>query len=251
MLAGLEFVELGYLCAVIGVGAFVRGFTGFGSSMIYVVGLTFAMPASQAVPVILMLEVVTTAGLLPSVWRQVEWRSVAVLLLGCIVATPVGLWILSYLAPAPMQAVIACVVLGVCVMLRSGFRLKRQPGVAGTLGVGLISGVLTGTTSTGGPPVVLYYYSGPLAVGVARASIIVFLGLADLFATGMASYQGIIDGQTVTRAALAVLPMIVGTGLGALAFKRADPDKFRRWVILVLAVLSVVSLGKAVLAMVA
>ena len=39
---------------------------------------------------------------------------------------------------------------------------------------------------------------------------IVFLGLADLFATGMASYQGIIDWQTVTRSGLAVPPMIVG-----------------------------------------
>jgi len=249
VLAGLEFVELVYLCAVIGVGAFVRGFTGFGSSMIYVVGLTFAMPASQAVPVILMLEIVTTAGLMPSIWRLIAWRSVALLLLGCIIATPLGLWILSYLAPAPMQAIIACVVLGACLMLRSGFRLKSQPGTAGTLGVGLVAGVLTGTTSAGGPPVVLYYYSGPLAVGVGRASIIVFLGLADLFATGMASYQGIIDWQTVTRSGLAVPPMIVGTWLGAIAFKHADPDRFRRWVILVLAVLSVISLSKALLAM--
>jgi uncharacterized membrane protein YfcA len=134
-------------------------------------------------------------------------------------------------------------------MLRSGFRLKSQPGTAGTLGVGLVAGVLTGTTSAGGPPVVLYYYSGPLAVGVGRASIIVFLGLADLFATGMASYQGIIDWQTVTRSGLAVPPMIVGTWLGAITFKHADPDRFRRWVILVLAVLSVISLSKALLAM--
>lgn len=250
MVAGLEWVELAYLAAVIGVGAFVRGFTGFGSSMIYVVGLTFAMPASQAVPLILMLEIVTTLGLMPSVWRQVAWRSMAVLLVGCVVATPVGLAVLAYLPPAPMQAVIACVVLGACLMLRSGFRLTRQPGVGGTIGVGLLSGILTGTTSAGGPPIVLYYFSGPLPVAVARASIIAFLGAADVFATGMAAYKGLVGEETLWRLLLTLPPMIAGTWLGALAFRRADPNRFRRWVIVVLASLSAVSLGKATLAMV-
>ncbi len=250
-MAGLEWVELAYLPAVIGIGAFVRGFTGFGSSMIYVVGLTFAMPAAQAVPMILMLEVITTAGLVPSVWRLIQWRSLALLLLGSVVATPIGLWLLGFLEPAPMQAVIAGVVLGACLMLRSGFSLKKQPGAAGTLGVGLFAGVLTGTTSAGGPPIVLYYYSGPLSVAAGRASVITFLGLADLLASGMASYQGLIDWQTVTRLGLAIPPMVLGAWLGTMAFRRVDPRRFRRWVVLVLAGLSIVSLMKALLAMIA
>ena len=249
MFAGLEWVELAYLAAVIGVGAFVRGFTGFGSSMIYVVGLTFAMPASQAVPLILMLEIVTTLGLMPSVWRQVAWRSMIILLVGCVVATPIGFAILAYLPPAPMQAVIACIVLAACLMLRSGFRLERQPGRVGTVGVGLLSGILTGTTSTGGPPIVLYYYSSPLPVAVGRASLIAFLGAADLFGTGIAAYQGLVVEETLWRLLLTLPPMIVGTWLGALTFRRADPDRFRQWVIIVLAALSVVSLVKATLAM--
>lgn len=248
-MAGLEWMELAYLAAVVGFGAFVRGFTGFGSSMIYVVGLTFAMPAREAVPVILMLEIVTTIGLLPSVWRHVEWRSTGILVAGCAVATPVGLAILALLEPAPMQAVIATVVLGACLMLRSGYRLKRQPGLLGTVSVGMFSGILTGTTSAGGPPIVLYFYSGPLAVQVARASIILFLGLADLVAAGMATYQGIIDVETVTRTALAVPPMILGTWIGTLVFNRANPDRFRQWVIIVLAGLAVVSLARALSSM--
>ncbi|HKK31139.1 MAG TPA: sulfite exporter TauE/SafE family protein, partial [Alphaproteobacteria bacterium] len=73
-MAGLTLLELAYLAAVVGVGSFIRGYTGFGSSMIYVVGLTFAMPASEAVPVVLMLEIAATVRLLPAVWNQVDWR---------------------------------------------------------------------------------------------------------------------------------------------------------------------------------
>ena len=124
MIAGLEWVELAYLAAVFGIGAFIRGFTGFGSSMIYVVGLTFAIPASEAVPLILILEVIATLGLLPAVWRKVEWRSVALLLIACIAATPLGLAALAYLPPPPMQAVIACVVLGVLCCRASAAALR-------------------------------------------------------------------------------------------------------------------------------
>jgi uncharacterized membrane protein YfcA len=248
-MAGLELWQLAYLGLVIGLGSFVRGVTGFGSSMIYVVGLTFVMPAATAVPIILLLELVITIWLLPPVWRSVHWRSLALLLIGCAAALPPGLMLLAHLPRAPMQAVIAMVVLGVCLLMRSGFRLRRQPGAVGTIGVGLISGVLTGATSAGGPPAVLYYFSGPQTVAVARASLIAYLGAADLIGTGMAAAEGLIDGQTLERAALAAVPMLLGSWVGVRAYARLDPPRFRRWVIVTLACLSLVSLLTAMLAM--
>ncbi|MCA8929034.1 MAG: sulfite exporter TauE/SafE family protein [Alphaproteobacteria bacterium] len=249
MVAGLEGVELAYLAAVFAGGSFIRGFTGFGSSMIYVVGLTFAIPASEAVPLILILEVIATAGLLPAAWHHVQWRSVALLLVAGTVATPLGLGLLAFLPPAPMQAVIACVVLGACLMLRSGFRLHRQPGRVGTLGVGALSGILTGATSAGGPPIVLYYFSGPLPVAVARASVIAYLGAADVIAGSMAAAQGLVEGETLVRVALAAPVMLLGAWVGTRMFRRTDPSRFRQLVIVLLLVLSVASLGKALLAM--
>lgn len=248
-MAGLEIWELVYLAGVVGIGSFVRGVTGFGSSMIYAVGLTFVLPASEVVPIILLLELVTTAWMLPRVWRLAHWRSLSLLLLGCTIALPVGLMLLAHVPRAPMQAVIALVVLVVCLVLRSGFRLERQPGIAGTIGMGMISGVLTGATSAGGPPAVIYYFSGPASVAAGRASLIAYLGAADVMATGMAAYEGLIVSETVVRMALAALPMLLGTWVGTQVFHRMNPERFRRWVIIVLACLAVVGLVKAAAAM--
>ncbi len=248
-MAGLEIWELAYLACAVGMGSFIRGVTGFGSSMIYVVGLTFFMPAAEAVPMILLLELVTTVWLLPPVWRDVHVRSTVLLLIGCAVAIPLGLMLLAHLPRAPMQAVIALVVLTICLMLRAGFRLRRQPGSAGTIGVGVMSGVLTGATSAGGPPAVIYYFSGPQAVAVGRASLIAYLGAADLIATGMASFEGLIDEETFVRTALAVPPMLLGSWIGVKIFRRIDALRFRQWVIVTLAVLSLVSLARALMVM--
>lgn len=248
-MAGLEVWELAYLACAVGLGSFIRGVTGFGSSMIYVVGLTFFMPAAQAVPIILLLELVVTLWLLPPVWHLVHKRSLVLLLAGCAIAIPFGLMLLAHLPRSPMQAVIALVVLTVCLMLRSGFRLKKQPGTIGTIGVGLISGVLTGATSAGGPPAVIYYFSGPQAVTVGRASLIAFLGAADLIAAGMATFEGLMVEETVVRAALAVPPMLVGSWIGTKVFYRIDAERFRRLVIITLACLSLASLARAVVSM--
>ncbi len=248
-MAGLEIWELLFLAGVVGIGSFVRGVTGFGSSMIYAVGLTFVLPASEVVPIILLLELATTVWMLPKVWRFAHWRSLSLLLIGCAIALPLGLALLAHVPRAPMQAVIALVVLTVCLILRSGFRLEKQPGVLGTIGVGLISGVLTGATSAGGPPAVIYYFSGPAAVAAGRASLIAYLGAADIIATGMASYEGLIVGETLLRTALAVPPMLLGIWIGTKVFHRMDPERFRQWVIIALGCLSAAGLTKALVTM--
>lgn len=83
--AGLAFSVLAVL-----VGAFVKGFAGFGASMVWVTSLSLVLPPLQVVPMVLMFEVATSMGLLRHVWRQVEWRSLWLLLLGTCLATPSG-----------------------------------------------------------------------------------------------------------------------------------------------------------------
>ena len=53
----------------------VRGLSGFGASMIGIGSLSLLLPPVQVVPAFLALEILTTAHLLPGVWRQVDWRS--------------------------------------------------------------------------------------------------------------------------------------------------------------------------------
>lgn len=65
----LELWTVVYMGGVIFVGAVVRGFSGFGFSMIWVSGLTLVMPPAQAVPLILLSKVSTSLILLPGAWR--------------------------------------------------------------------------------------------------------------------------------------------------------------------------------------
>ena len=64
------------------VGAYLKGFTGFGASMLWVTSLSLVLPPLQVAPMVLMFEVVTSITLLPQIWKKVRWRSIGLLLLG-------------------------------------------------------------------------------------------------------------------------------------------------------------------------
>ena len=103
----MEPASIAFAVAAVFCGAFVRGYTGFGSSMIWVSSLSLVFPPILVIPAVFLLEIAVGANLLPKVWREVEWRSLRWLLAGAVVATPAGLYLLAALPAAPVRIAIA------------------------------------------------------------------------------------------------------------------------------------------------
>ena len=78
-----------YTGTAVFIAAVVRGYSGFGFSMISTVSLTLVLPPAEVVPVVLLLEVIASGWLLPQVWRQVDWASLIPLSAGVVLGTPV------------------------------------------------------------------------------------------------------------------------------------------------------------------
>ena len=247
MSAGLEPATLAYAWAAIFLGGFVRGYSGFGSSMVWVTALTQVMPAWRVVPIILVLEVLASAHLLPGAWKDVHWASVRPLMAAAWLATPLGVWALARLSPATMQLAISLVVIATAALLWRGFRLSRTPGTAATLGLGAVSGVLTGATSANGPPLVIFYLSSPVAMARQRASLIAcFLGI-DALGAALAALAGLVPPESVLQTALLLPAMLVGTALGGRRFLGTSPEAFRRVALILLGALGIAGLLRALL----
>ena len=168
----LDPLALAVAVLAVSIGAFVRGYSGFGSSLIWVSGMSIVFPPILVVPAVYILELVASAGLLPGVWRQADWRSLRWLFLGVVPGLPIGLYLLANLPPAPVRIAIALVVLAATVLMSRGFKLKSIPGPLPATCTGLASGLFNGWTGIGGPPVILFYFSGPAPVAVSRASLV-------------------------------------------------------------------------------
>ena len=98
---------LAYVVLAVFAGAFVKGYSGFGASMMWVASLSLVMPPDRVVPMVLLWEVASSLQLLPRVWRKVEWRSLGWLSLGAGIATPLGVLLLASFSTGAIRVFIA------------------------------------------------------------------------------------------------------------------------------------------------
>jgi uncharacterized membrane protein YfcA len=243
---GLDPAGLAFCVIAVFAGAYLKGYTGFGASMFWVTSLSLVLPPLQVVPMVLMFEVATSIFLLPRIWRQVRWRSIAALLLGTWAATPLGIYALASLPATPIRIALAVVVVVAAVLILRGFALKKEPGNPAAVGVGLMAGVLNGSMGIVGPPVILFYFSSPIGVAAGRASIITYFIGTDSVGTAMFAAQDLIGGNVYWRTALFLPLLLLGVAIGDRGFLKTDPETFKRIALFVLIALSVLLFARAV-----
>jgi uncharacterized protein len=240
-----------YFVVCVFVAAIARGYSGFGFSLLAVTSLSLVLTPAEVIPPVFMMEVAASVSLLPSIWKDVHWRALGWLSLGCLVGTPVGVWCLASVPAAPMKVAMGVTVLTAVVLLWIGYARKTMPGTAATLTTGGVSGILNGAFGIGGPPVVLFFFSSPAGVAISRASLIAFFIGTDAMALGFLAREGLVTSEAFTRFLMLVPPLLAGQWLGARSFKTTDPATFRRWVLALLAMLAVSTGLQGVLALAA
>jgi uncharacterized membrane protein YfcA len=242
-----EVLILAYAVACIFGAAVVRGFGGFGFAMFAIVPLSLVLPPAEIVPSIFLMDIAAGINLLPGVWRDVHWRALLWLTVGCLVGTPFGVYALAHVPAAPMTLGLAVFVLIAAILLARGYALKSFPGRGVTVTTGMASGLFSGGFGMSGPPVILFFFSSPAGAAAGRASMIAFFLITD--ATGLLwqGWNGLLTPATLGRAVLFLPALVAGVWLGNRGFVKSDPADFRRWVLRLLMLLAVLTGGKALL----
>jgi uncharacterized membrane protein YfcA len=224
----------------------IRGFTGFGFSIAAVPLLSLVMPPAQAVPIVLLLQLVVSLNGLPGALRLCDWRSVRVLALGALVATPIGLAGLVYLPAAPVRLCIAVIVGAAVLVLGRGFRMAVAPRGPGVLTFGVLSGLFNGLAGMPGPPVIAFYLASPVATVIGRASMIVFFLVTSVIALVPLAWLGRLDWPIVSTALLGWPFVWGGSWLGARLYHRSPERHYRMVALVILGVTAVLAAGRAV-----
>ena len=215
---------------LVALAAFVRGLSGFGSAMILTPGLSLLYNPQQVVAIVILLEMVASAGLLPKAIAQTKWAEVLPMAIAAVIMVPLGAFCLSLLDPELMRRTIAGLILVFVLLLTTGTHYSGQPHIAIHFGVGALSGFLTGMTGMGGPPVVLYQLSGDDTAAESRANFISFLALTQV--VGHASYgaSGLLSGWVLQRFFVFLPVSLLSLVLGQLLFATVSESLFRKLV---------------------
>jgi len=244
---GLDLFSLIVTSTSVFVAGIIRGYSGFGFAMVAVTSISLVLPPIQAVPIVLILEVMASIQLVPQVWRDIDWFSLRWLLAGSFFAAPFGVYLLANMPAVPMRVFISLLVMVAAILLMRGWAWKRMPGRLLNIVTGVASGTLNGAAAIGGPPVILLYLSSPAGITVSRASIIAYFFGIDVMSLTMASIQGLTTSRTVITSIVCLVPLLLGIGMGSRMFIKVDKDFFRKHVLILLIILSIAGLLRALI----
>ncbi len=220
----------------------MRGFSGFGSALIYIPLISAIYDPKIAIATLLLIDFFSGIPFAVQALPQCQWRDIVPLTIAALVAIPFGTSILIYFDPTVMRWFIAVVMLAVLVVIASGWRYKNRPTLPRTIFVGLLSGLFGGAVQMDGPPVVIYWLGGASVAPVIRANLMVFIVLsgAAIFVSYLVS--GLLTANVVALAMLLGLPFIVSMKLGARMFHGTSDRMYRYVAYGVIAISLIVSL---------
>lgn len=220
----------------------VRGFSGFGSAMIFVPIASALQTPAVAVVLLFLVDTAVSLPLLPPAFVRCVWREVAPLALGAALLVPVGVELLLWADPPTLRWVISLLVLLFTALLASGWRRRGEASVPVALLIGGSAGLAGGLASLYGPPVVLFWMSGRHDTVTVRANILALFGLLTVVSAATYLENGMIT-DVVLATAVPLAPIYgIGILLGALVFRWAPERAFRAVALLLCGATALLSL---------
>lgn len=221
-------VELAPALMIAFVGGLLRGFAGVGSGMFMAPFFVHLFGPVQAIGIILLIEIVATILLLPTVFREIDWTSIATMGIAAISLMPVGNWLLVKLDVTAIQLGVSMLVFLSALVLISGWRYSGARPNSLTFLVGGMSGFLMALTSLGNPPVMVYLLSSDASAARNRANFTAYFGVTLTALIILMTARGHIESQTVVTAGSLMPGFLLATWIGSRLFRVASEQSYRR-----------------------
>ncbi len=235
----LSVIEISFIIFIVFIASIIRGFNGFGFSAICISGFSFILPAIEIVPVILALEVIISIFMVPYIWSKIDWRFVFKIILGIIVGSPIGLYLLKHLNPETTHLSVCLLIIFFSILLMKGYSNQKINNNYGKFFTGIVSGTLNGLTTLGGMPVALFLLTTNIQPAIIRGSLAALFFLTDIYAFTLSFFAGIVDMTTIYRVIPLIIILPLGVFIGNKFFVKSKEATYKKVVFYFLIIISI------------
>jgi len=202
--------------------------TGFGFGLVATPLLLFMFEPKSVVILVVILSAIIALMRLIYFRHYINIRRAALIFAGSVFGLPIGVYLLSSLNPSALKLFIAIVIIPFSIVLLSGYTYRLQNDTLGNCIAGFISGLLTASTSFGGPPVVLFLLSQDLDknhfVGAITAQVL----LVGLLTFGTYSFMGMVTIDLLKKIAMFLPVLVLGFYVGTKILHRISASLFKK-----------------------
>ena len=241
----LSLVEIFFIIFTVFIASIIRGFNGFGFSATCISGFSFILPAIEIVPIILALEVIISIFMVPYILKKIDWRFVFKILIGIIIGSPIGLYLLKYLNSQTTHLFVCLMIIFFSILLMRGYSNQKISNNYGKFFTGIFSGTLNGLTTLGGMPVAIFLLATSIQPVIIRGSLAALFFLTDSYAFGLSFFAGIVDITTIYRTLPLIIILPIGVYIGDKFFVKSNEATYRQVVFYFLIFISILGVFNA------
>jgi uncharacterized membrane protein YfcA len=220
----------------------VRGFSGFGSALIYMPLISAVYSPLLAVPTLLLIDTTCSLPFALRAMPQCNWREVTPVSIAGALVLPLGVAALLHVDPLLLRWLIAVLVLIALAALAAGWRYHGKPTFAASLSVGALAGFGAGAVQIGAPPLLVYWLGGQNSAVTVRANIMVYFIMQGALSMLAYFYGALFTAQAITLSLLLGAPFAVLMAVGARWFHGASDTLYRRVAYVIIAMAGLISL---------
>ncbi len=217
-----------YALGIAIVAGLVRGFSGFGSALIYMPLISAIYSPAVAAATILLIDSLCGLPFAIHAWPNANRRELLPVSIGAVVGVPLGVMALLYIDPLTLRWFIAVLVLAAVAALAAGWRYHGKPTLPASLGVGALSGFGAGAVQIGAPPLLVFWLGGKNSATTVRANIMVYFVVQGTLTFVLYFYNGLFTAPVVVLSLLFGVPFALAMFGGAWWFHGSSDVLYRR-----------------------
>lgn len=213
---------------VVAAASFVMGLAGFGVGLVGLAFLPFVMAPATAIALLTLYALSFAVVVAVQLRRDVKPGPVAVLVVGSLLGTPLGVWVLATLPVAVLDRLIGAVLVTVVLVEWRGLFPRRLGGRTWGFATGVLAGTVGGAVGTPGPPVIMWTAAQGWMPRTMKANLQAFFVVNQAVTLGGYWWVGLLTPEVWRLAAAFAVPALAGVAAGTVLFDRIDPVRFRR-----------------------
>lgn len=220
----------------------IQGITSFGFSLVSLPLLGIFLPLKIIVPMLIIYSLVLNTIILYHIRHYINLKPITILVIAGIIGTPFGTYLLRISNENTLKILVGVILTFSAITNYFGYKIKVKNEKLTYIPVGLVSGLLNGSVSLGGPPLVLFLTNQGVEKQVFRANLTTYFLILNIITIPTYFINGLIT-KDVIQYTVYLLPALVGGALLGVALgNKVNENWFKKLTLALITVMGIVSI---------
>lgn len=225
------------LCAGI-----IQGAASFGFSLLALPILGLFMPLKIIVPMLVIYSIIMNSIILYKIREHVKLKRISILIISAIIATPIGTNMLINLNESFLKIIVGAIVTTSALSFYFGYKIEIENEKIAYIPVGFISGLLNGSVSFSGPPVIIFLTNQGVEKQVFRATLTAYFWILNIMTTIIFAYKKLIDVELIRITGHLLPALVIGVLIGVKLGNRIKEETFRKLTTVLMVFIGILSI---------